>query len=188
MIEKPTDQVNRLAHFWAHKNRKPSKEMLFDKHVKGGRIKLGFYSTVCQGFSVAVAEPLRVPLLNFFTARQRNLGQGNIFTSICHSVQRGWGVLLSSMYHRSHDQRVYLQGVTLPPGGGSTFGGGVCIQGGGQTPPVPPPRYTGYYGMRSRSWRYASYWDAFLCQICILQPLGYSWCRFVLEILLPIAS
>ena len=131
--------------------------MLFDKHVKGGRIKLGFYSTVCQGFSVAVAEPLRVPLLNFFTARQRNLGQGNIFTSICHSVQRGRG-LLSSMYHRSHDQRVYLQGVTCLQGEGLHSEGGSASRGVGQTPPVPPPRYTGYYGMRSTSWRYASYW------------------------------
>ena len=51
----------------------------------------------------------------------------------------------------------------------------VCQQGGsasrwgwsafrkiGQNP--PHPRYMGYYGIRSRSERYASYWNAFLCK------------------------
>ena len=46
------------------------------------------------------------------------LGQGNIFTSVCHSVQRGRG-LLPSMYYGSHDQG------GLPPGGGSACRGGL---------------------------------------------------------------
>ena len=29
------------------------------------------------------------------TARKRNLGQGNVFTHLCHSVHGGWGVVAS---------------------------------------------------------------------------------------------
>ena len=60
------------------------------------------------------------------TARKRSLGQGNIFTSVCHSV-KGGGWWLPSMHHRSHDQ------------GGSTSGGlhrGGLHPGGG----LPPGR------------------------------------------------
>ena len=43
------------------------------------------------------------------TARKRSLGQGNVFTPVCHSVHNcgGW---LPTMHHRSHDR-------------GSAFGG-----------------------------------------------------------------
>ena len=45
----------------------------------------------------------------------RSLGQGNIFTSVCHSVHRGGGWLPS----RSHDQEVSIQGVSLQGGSAS---------------------------------------------------------------------
>ena len=70
-----------------------------------------------------------------FITRKRSLGQGNVFTPVCHSVHRG----------------------DLHPGG-STFKG-VCIQGGlhpgeGGLNSVglgrPPPRYMGY-GQRAGS-------------------------------------
>ena len=32
---------------------------------------------------------LIVPMLHFITARKRSLGQGNVFTPVCHSVHRG---------------------------------------------------------------------------------------------------
>ena len=41
------------------------------------------------------------------TARKRSLGQGNVFTRMCHSIHRGEEVCLG---------RVYLKG-GLPPGG-----------------------------------------------------------------------
>ena len=33
--------------------------------------------------------------LCIFTARKRSLGQGNVFTPVCHSVYRGGGVMMS---------------------------------------------------------------------------------------------
>ena len=59
------------------------------------------------------------------------------------------------MHHRSHDG-----------GGFASRGRGV-----GQTP--PPPRYMGYYGIRSTSERYASYWNAFLVNVKIIHK--YAW-------------
>ena len=38
-----------------------------------------------------------------------NLGQGNVFTPVCHSVH-GRGGCLPTMHHRSHDQGVYIGG------------------------------------------------------------------------------
>ena len=50
-----------------------------------------------------------------FTTRKQSLGQGNVFTPVCHSVHReGW---FPRMHHRSHDQ-------------GDLHPEGVCIQGG----------------------------------------------------------
>ena len=76
------------------------------------------------------------------TARKRSLGQGNIFTPVCHSVQSG-GV---------------LQGGVLP---GGAWSRGVPGPGGGcLLPGVPggdPPGYC--------CGRYASYWNAFLLKI-----------------------
>ena len=43
---------------------------------------------------------------HILTARKRSLGQGNVFTSVCHSVRGvGW---LPNMHHRSHH-------ITEPP-------------------------------------------------------------------------
>ena len=65
-----------------------------------------------------------------FTARKRSLGQGNIFTSMCHSFCPQGGVCLRG---------------GVPPTGGSASRRGVCIQGRGWTDPPPP---IGYYGMK----------------------------------------
>ena len=59
----------------------------------------------------------------FITARKRNLGQGYVFTPVCHSVY-GEGNWPPSMHHRSHDWGC------LPPGGSASRGStsrGVCI-------------------------------------------------------------
>ena len=91
------------------------------------------------------------------TAHKRSLGQGNVFTPVCHSVQgaRGW---LTSAHHRSLDRG---GGVLHPRGSASRdLGGrGVCMQGGlplgicasrgcasgGGGRPSP----TGYYGIQA---------------------------------------
>ena len=88
----------------------------------------------------------------------RSLGQGNIFTSVCHSVHRGGGWLPS----RSHDQEVSIQGVSLQ-GGSASRGVGRLPQlglrvGGGR----------GWADNPQNTWDtvnkgpYASYWNAFL--------------------------
>ena len=114
------------------------------------------------------------------TAHKLSLGQGNV----CHSVHGSWGgvhgIPACISGHMTTDG--------LPPVGGSASRGvclqTVCIQGVGQIPQVclrvggcgqsPPPRYMGYYGIRSRSGRYASYWNAFLLRIMFLpQPADH---------------
>ena len=81
-----------------------------------------------------------------FTARKRSLGQGNVFTCVCHSVRGG-----------------LHSGRGPPPTG-------ICIQGGtvGQTPP-------GIWDTRiwSTSGRYASHWNAFLFVVCFVAPSPY---------------
>ena len=51
---------------------------------------------------------------------------------------------------------------------GGMHGRGACVAGGaymaGGVPCMPPGRYYGY-GIRSMSWRYASYWNALLSLI-----------------------
>ena len=61
----------------------------------------------------------------------------HFYTYVSFCSQGGW---LPSMHHRSHDQGVCIWGV--------------CIRGVGR-----PPRY---YGIRSTSGKYVSYWNAFL--------------------------
>ena len=78
----------------------------------------------------------------FITTRKRSLGQDNVFTDVCLSTGRG----LASQ-HGSQVTRL----------GGGSASGGVLGR--------PPTRYMGYYGMRSTSGRYASYWNAFLSKI-----------------------
>ena len=89
----------------------------------------------------------RVPKMiqAIFIAYKRSLGQGNIFTSMCHSFcQQGvGGSWFPSMHHRSHDQ-------------GDLYPGGLhpCIQGGlhpgrGLGRPPPPPSDTIGYGQQA---------------------------------------
>ena len=66
-------------------------------------------------------RPMFVSVCLLVIGRKRSLGQGNVFTHVCHSVH-GRGDWLPSMHHRSHDHLgVHLEG-GLPTGG-------VCIQG-----------------------------------------------------------
>ena len=92
--------------------------------------------------------------LRFVTARKRSLGQGNVFTRVCHFLHGEGG---------------------LHPGGGMHPGGGICIQEGGsasrgvclqgvciQAGLDRPPPSIRYYRIQSTSGRYAFYWNAFL--------------------------
>ena len=47
---------------------------------------------------------IRVKLKRLISTPKRSLGQGNVFTHVCHSVHGEGGVWLPSMHHRSHDQ------------------------------------------------------------------------------------
>ena len=118
------------------------------------------------------------------TARKRILVQGNIFTSICHSVRRGVcmvGACMAGGVGASEQhvwQGVYMvggmcgRGVYMAGGhawqGGMVAGGGACMAGGvcGRGHACwGGACMTG--GMRGRrgghcSGRYASYWHAFL--------------------------
>ena len=73
-------------------------------------------------FLTHTCENITFPQLHLrtliITTHKRNLGQGNVFTPICHSVQRGEGELASQ--HASQ---------------GGLPSGGVCIQRGGGLPP-----------------------------------------------------
>ena len=99
-----------------------------------------------------------IKIICIFTARKRSLGQGNIFTSIYHSVGGEGGVGFPEKHHRSH----YWVG--LHPGG--LHLGGVCIWGSlhlaglGRPPWIQTPRE--HYWIRLIRGRYASYWNAFL--------------------------
>ena len=62
-------------------------------------------------------------IADVFTVRKRSLGQGDNFTSLCHSYCPQWGEggWPPSMHHRSHDQGVYMGGCLHP--GGLSLGG-----------------------------------------------------------------
>ena len=99
---------------------------------------------------------------------QTSLGQGNVFAGVCLST----GGLTSQ----------HVSQVTWPRGlhpKGSASGRGlhpwglpthcrVCLWWVGQT--AQDPRYMGYYGIRSTSRQYASYWNAFLFVVSL-----HSW-------------
>ena len=75
-------------------------------------------------------------------ARKRSLGQGNIFTCVCHRGMCGcWGAC-------------------VVVGGACIVAIGVCMVVGGHA--WLPGGYLGYDEIRSMSGRYASYWNAFL--------------------------
>ena len=77
-----------------------------------GRILLGLKNHVVPkiGESVRVLNLANSQALTsgvvsvsvIITARKRSLGQGNVFTRVCHSVHREG--LASQRHHRSHDQ------------------------------------------------------------------------------------
>ena len=92
---------------------------------------------------------LLVLLMAIITAHKRSLGQGNIFTSICHSVHRGhawqgvhgrWACMVGGMHmggvhgRGMHDSgNVHGRGVCMVGGGGMCGGGmhgrGMCGRG-----------------------------------------------------------
>ena len=94
-----------------------------------------------------------------FTARKRSLGQGNIFTPVCHSVHRG------GMHGCSGGGAC----VVAPGGACVVLFGGVCmVLFGGACMVLFRGgvrgffSFFGYNEIRSMSGRYASYWNAFL--------------------------
>ena len=104
----------------------------------------------------------------FITVRKRSLGRGYVFTPRCHSVY-GEGNWLPSMHHRSHDWGMSASRGRLSPGGSASRGSASRgIEGLGRSP-------MGYYGLRSTSERYASYWNAFL--LLSLFDLPLEWVR-----------
>ena len=86
-----------------------------------------------------------------FTARKRSLGQGDVFTPVCHSVHGGRGVSQHAM-----DKGVSQH--AMGRGGVSASGslGGVCllVRRGVH---LPLPRRVAHWGRR-----YTYYWNAFL--------------------------
>ena len=99
---------------------------------------------------------------SFITARKRSLGQGNIFTPVCHSVHRGCvrgcsrgGCVVAPMggWHAW-----LLQGGVVALGGCVVAAGGCAwlLPGGGMCGIWRDTE------IRSMSGRYASYWNAFL--------------------------
>ena len=68
---------------------------------------------------------------------------------------------------------VFEGGVGFPECITGHMTGGVCIQGERGWADTSPPRYMGYYGIRSTSDRYASYWNAFLVNVKMIYK--YAW-------------
>ena len=90
-----------------------------------------------------------------FTAHKRSLGQGNIFTRVSF-CPHGGSASRRGFAFRGRDRGSASRG-TFCIWEGKAASRRVCIQGEavGQTP-------LGYYGIRSTSGRYASYWNTFL--------------------------
>ena len=112
---------------------------------------------------------------DIFTARKRSLGQGNIFTPVCHSVHRGGVRGRGVCVARGHacPRGACMPGVCVWPGGHAWLGacmvGGRHARGGGMhargdvhATHAPRPD-TMRYG-RSLSGQYASYWNALSLQ------------------------
>ena len=100
------------------------------------------------------------------TTRKRSLGQGNVFTpvSFCSGGEVGFPACITG--HMTRGSR--SKGGGLPPGSWADppqvcLGGGEYDESRGW---ADPPRYMGYYEIRSTSRRYASYWNVFLFISC----------------------
>ena len=89
-----------------------------------------------------------------FTAPKRSLGQGNIFTPVCHSIHRG-GVCLSACWDTPPPPR---QGTHPRPGIPPRSGTRPLDQ-------AHQPRRRACWKIRSTRGRYASYWNAILSVI-----------------------
>ena len=113
------------------------------------------------------------PKVDIVTARKRSLGQGNIFTPVCHSVHRGgmrgcfwggcaWLLLGGCAWLLQGGMHGCSQGACVAKGGmRREVGRAVCVakwEGVHGMHPQPPPTRYG----RSLRGRYASYWNAFL--------------------------
>ena len=121
----------------------------------------------------------------FITARKRSLGQGNIFTPVCHSVHMGGGEYLGRdtpwdqvspgtryRYPREqvHPPRYTSRDQVHPPWTRYTPRPGTpptpwdqVHPPGPSTPPRPgTPPSSACWEIRATSGRYASYWNAFL--------------------------
>ena len=112
-------------------------------------------------------------LLDLLLPAATKLGQGNVFTGVCDSVQRGGvpglvpggGVYLvwsGGVPGRHPPDQVHPPGTRYPP----------------RTRYTPPgTRYTPL--IRTTRGRYASHWNAFLCDLCI--QLGPCFCSLLFE-------
>ena len=110
------------------------------------RIWLGHWRIRGEGRD---ARPLS-PISFIFTARKRSLGQGDIFTPVCHSVHRGNDGILPGTMH-----------TTPPPD---------------HVPPHPRTMHPllqcrACWETRSTRGRYTSYWNAILLFVVNEDPL-----------------
>ena len=90
-----------------------------------------------------------------FTARKRSLGQGNIFTPVCHSVHRG-GLPKCMMGYHPPDQ------ASPRPGAPRTRHPPQTRHPQTRHPLYQPPRHRACWEIRSTRGWYASYWNAIL--------------------------
>ena len=92
------------------------------------------------------------------------------FTPVCDSVHRG--VLCPGMHHRSHDQGVSVQGVSVQGRvsvqGGFSVQGGLCPGGSLSGGSLPRGSMLGRPPSMVTSRWYASYWNAFLLFLDLL--------------------
>ena len=103
---------------------------------------------------------------------KRSFGQGNIFTSVCHSVHRGggvpapnfWGGAWSGTPPGRHPPPQAPPLAGTPPAGTPQQAPPRQAAPPGRHPPwqAPPPGRHPPPGIRSKLGRYASYWNAFL--------------------------
>ena len=130
-----------------------------------------YFSVSFLLFKLLSIKPLPlIPYLYIFTARKRSLGQGNIFTPVCHSVHRG--VCLSACWDTLWDHAPPPRTMHPCPLGPCTSRDHApsrpCTSG-----PCTPPsgtRHRTWWEIRSTRGRYASYWNAILCpiELCVI--------------------
>ena len=94
---------------------------------------------------------------HFITARKRSLGQGNIFTPVCHSVHRAGLSQCMLGYHHPPPRTRHPPGAD-PPG----------------TRHPPPEQSRACWEIRSTSGRYASYWNAILFKVHSIVTIAFD--------------